>query len=98
MASRLASWDEVRRLVGVMGDLGAGIFELDQRAGLGGGPRRRRTSTATGCGALAVDSGRAGDLRRLGRPDGRDMLRLIDDTVAAGGRMFGQTPQPRRHR
>src|SRR6266446_10497471 len=28
VASRLATWDEVRRLVGVMGDLNAGIFEL----------------------------------------------------------------------
>ena len=28
VASRIASWDEVRELVGVMGDLGAGTFEL----------------------------------------------------------------------
>src|SRR2546422_10258831 len=28
VASRVAGWDEVRRLVGVMGDLGAGIFEI----------------------------------------------------------------------
>ncbi|HEU5321756.1 MAG TPA: amidohydrolase family protein, partial [Methylomirabilota bacterium] len=28
VASRVASWDEVRRLVGVMGDLGAGLFEI----------------------------------------------------------------------
>src|SRR5437870_848096 len=28
VASRLASWDEVRRLVGVMGDLNAGLFEI----------------------------------------------------------------------
>src|SRR5258707_2742035 len=28
VASRLATWDEVRRLVGVMGDMNAGIFEL----------------------------------------------------------------------
>ena len=28
VASRLASWDEVCRLVGVMGDLGTGIFEI----------------------------------------------------------------------
>src|ERR1700719_4083482 len=30
VASRLANWDEVRELVGVMGDLGAGVFELAQ--------------------------------------------------------------------
>src|SRR5256885_16432773 len=28
VASRLATWDEVRRLVGVMGDLNAGLFEM----------------------------------------------------------------------
>lgn len=28
VASRLATWDEVRHLVGVMGDLNAGIFEI----------------------------------------------------------------------
>ena len=28
VASRLANWDEVRQLVGVMGELGAGIFEI----------------------------------------------------------------------
>src|SRR5262250_2114804 len=28
VASRLATWDEVRRLVGAMGDMNAGIFEL----------------------------------------------------------------------
>jgi N-acyl-D-aspartate/D-glutamate deacylase len=28
VASRLANWDEVRHLVGVMGDAGAGIFEI----------------------------------------------------------------------
>src|SRR5437867_1570160 len=28
VASRLATWEEVRRLVGVMGDMNAGIFEL----------------------------------------------------------------------
>jgi N-acyl-D-aspartate/D-glutamate deacylase len=30
VASRLASWDEIRTLVGTMGELGAGIFELAQ--------------------------------------------------------------------
>merc|ERR1711969_321889 len=28
VASRLADWDEVRSLVGVMGELGSGVFEL----------------------------------------------------------------------
>src|SRR5262247_1753058 len=41
VASRLASWDEVRRLVGVMGEMNAGVFELaGERAG--GDPDRLR--------------------------------------------------------
>src|SRR6266478_6768501 len=28
VASRLATWEEVRQLVGVMGELGAGVFEI----------------------------------------------------------------------
>ena len=28
VASRIATWDEVKELVGVMGELGAGIFEI----------------------------------------------------------------------
>ena len=28
VASRLATWDEVRQLVGTMGEMGAGIFEI----------------------------------------------------------------------
>src|SRR5690348_11481547 len=30
VASRLAKWDEVKELVGVMGELGAGVFEIAQ--------------------------------------------------------------------
>jgi N-acyl-D-amino-acid deacylase len=33
VASRLASWDEVRRLVGVMGEMNAGVFELAGETG-----------------------------------------------------------------
>jgi len=40
VASRLASWDEVRRLVGVMGEMNAGVFEL------AGGPSRGVCSAA----------------------------------------------------
>jgi N-acyl-D-amino-acid deacylase len=94
VASRIATWDEVRRLVGVMGDLNAGIMEL---AGEGvdrapGDPglldyhlRLRE---------LAVESGRPitfGVFSRRGVPDvWRAYLALLDETAAAGGRMFAQ--------
>ena len=94
VASRLATWDEVRRLVGVMGDLGTGIFEL---AGEGvdrapGDPGLREYHVRLR--DLAVESGRPitfGLFSRRGVPDvWRTYLALLDETAAAGGRMFGQ--------
>jgi N-acyl-D-aspartate/D-glutamate deacylase len=94
VASRLAAWDEVRRLVGVMGDLGAGIFEI---AGEGvdrapGDPGLRDYHVRLR--DLAVETGRPitfGVFSRRGVPDvWRTYLALLDETAAAGGRMFAQ--------
>ena len=94
VASRLASWDEVRRLVGVMGDLNAGLFEI---AGEGvdrspGDPGLREYHTRLR--DLAVETGRPitfGVFSRRGVPDvWRKYLALLDETAAAGGRMFAQ--------
>ena len=94
VASRMAAWDEVRRLVGVMGELNAGIFELageavDRELGRPG----PSATTTSGCATWPS--------RPAGRspwafqpPDAPDMwrhyLRLLDETAAAGGRMFAQ--------
>src|SRR5215510_12809701 len=94
VASRLATWDEVRRLVGVMGDMNAGIFEL---AGEGvdrvaGDPGLREYHERLR--DLAVQTGRPitfGVFSRRGVPDvWRKYLALLDETAAAGGRMFAQ--------
>ena len=94
VASRAATWDEVRRLVGVMGELGAGIFEL---AGEGvdrapGDPGLREYHVRLR--DLAVETGRPitfGVFSRRGVPDvWRQYLALLDETAAAGGRMFAQ--------
>jgi len=94
VASRLATWDEVRRLVGAMGELGAGIFEI---AGEGvdrapGDPGLRDYHVRLR--DLAVESGRPitfGVFSRRGVPDvWRAYLALLDETAAAGGRMFAQ--------
>jgi N-acyl-D-aspartate/D-glutamate deacylase len=94
VASRIASWNEVRRLVGVMGDLNAGIMEL---AGEGvdrapGDPGLHDYHVRLR--DLAVESGRPitfGVFSRRGVPDvWRKYLALLDDTAAAGGRMFAQ--------
>jgi len=92
VASRLASWDEVRRLVGVMGEMNAGIFELaGERAG--GDPERLRDYHVR-LRDLAVESGRPitwGLFSRREEPDlWRTYLALLEETAARGGRMFAQ--------
>ena len=94
VASRMASWDEVRRLVGAMGELNAGIFELagegvDRKADHPDLPDYHRRLKA-----LAVETGRPVTFGLFTRKDAPDMwrqyVRLIEETNAAGGRMFAQ--------
>jgi len=92
VASRLAAWDEVAALVRIMGETGAGIFEI---AGEDVGRDPERQADYYGrLQALAVETGvpitfgvAAG---RIPQGEHRAMLDLIDRTAAAGGRMFGQ--------
>jgi len=92
VASRLASWDEVRRLVGVMGQMNAGLFELaGERAG--SDPDRLRDYHVR-LRDLAVETGRPvtwGLFSRREEPDlWRTYLALLEETAARGGRMFAQ--------
>ncbi len=92
VASRLATWEEVCQLVGVMGDLGAGIFEIaTEDTGLA--PERiqeflRRLK------ALALDTKvpvTFGMFSNRKAPEyWRDYYALANETVAAGGKMFVQ--------
>src|SRR5919204_793880 len=94
VASRVADWSEVRRLVNTMGDLNAGIFEIagenvDREPGNPGlADYHRRLKE------LAVESGRPVTFGVFGRRDARQVWRkymaLLDETAAAGGRMFAQ--------
>jgi N-acyl-D-aspartate/D-glutamate deacylase len=83
VASRVASWEEVRRLVGVLGDLHAGIFQLvedppepSERAA-----RDQRLISMAAETGIPIAVGATGS--------GTRSLELIDATAAAGGRMFG---------
>jgi N-acyl-D-amino-acid deacylase len=92
VASRLASWEEVRRLVGVMGDMNAGIFEIagerfeSDRQGLRDYHVRLRD--------LAVQTGRPVTWGLFSRRDDQELWRLylalLEETASAGGRMFAQ--------
>ena len=95
VASRIASWDEVRRLVNVMGDLNAGIFELaGENTDRALGFEEARADYHRRLRELAVESGRPITFGLFSRKDApgvyKDYVKLLDDTAAAGGRMFAQ--------
>jgi N-acyl-D-aspartate/D-glutamate deacylase len=92
VASRLANWDEVRSLVGVMGELNAGVFEI---AGEDTGVEGPRVSDYLNrLKALAIDTAvpvTFGMFSTRRAPDyWRQYFALADETAAAGGRMFIQ--------
>jgi N-acyl-D-aspartate/D-glutamate deacylase len=84
VASRLASWDEIRRLVGVMGELGVGIFQItedQQTPETQPDYNRRLIELAVQTGVpIAINATRGGAA-----------LDLLDQAVTAGARMFGLT-------
>jgi N-acyl-D-amino-acid deacylase len=93
VASHVAPWSEVRELVGVLGDLGAGVFEIAQdiRGLAKTNPDRQEAFSRLQ--ALAVETGVPTSFGLVSRGDGthQDLLDLLDSTAAAGGRMFGQS-------
>ncbi len=92
VASRLASWDEVRALVGVMGDMNAGIFEIASED-TGRDPERIR-EYLNRLKALAVDTGvpiTYGMFASRRAPEvWPHFFDITDETAAEGGRMFVQ--------
>ena len=91
VASRLATWDEVRALVGVMGDLKAGVFEIAQEDV----PTPERLHDFIGrLKSLALESNvpttfGVVQFRKLPH-DWRAFYQCVDDTIAAGGKMLVQ--------
>ena len=92
VASRVATWDEVRRLVSVMGEMNAGIFEIagERFAGDPAGLRDYHVRLRD----LAVETGRPitwGLFSRREEPTlWRTYIALLEETARAGGRMFAQ--------
>ena len=92
VASRLATWEEVKQLVGVMGELNAGVFEIaneDVRF-----DPERVYEYLDRLKALAVETGvpvTFGMFSSRQAPElWRPFFTLADETAAAGGRMFVQ--------
>ena len=94
VASRLAAWSEVEALVGVMGDLGRGVFEIAQepavassdpalKAEFFGRMRDLATKTRVPFTFGVLSNARDGS-------DWQGQLDLIDSTARGGGQMWGQ--------
>jgi N-acyl-D-aspartate/D-glutamate deacylase len=89
--SRQADWDEVRSLVGTMGELGAGLFEIANEQHADPEARRRYYDRLRD---LAVESGRPVTFilgwSAASPATTQEYLDLLEETAARGGRMFGQ--------
>lgn len=92
VASRIAEWQEIDRIVAAMAALDAGIFQVGPDIGSGAAHRAFLDQLR----ALALAHRRPIMFGVLATRQGDDpnpwhyQTRYIDDTVAAGGRMFGQ--------
>ncbi len=93
VASRIADWRELAHLVGQMADLNAGIFQIGPDVS-GGAAQREFLARLQ---EIALASGRPIMFGTIATAQGVDpnpwqyQLDYIDDTVAKGGRMWGQT-------
>jgi len=88
VASRAADWSEVRSLVGVMAELGTGVFEITPNST---GDLESRPEHYAAMRDLAIESGRPLTFILAHAPFQGDawikLLELVDDTLKQGGRM-----------
>ncbi len=93
VASRIAEWTELDRLVGAMGELGAGIFQVGPD--ISGGPAQRAFLSRLK--RIALESGRPVMFGTISSRQGLDpnpwtyQLEYLDECAAAGARVWGQT-------
>jgi hypothetical protein len=94
VASRLANWDEVKQLVGVMGGLHAGVFEI-AREEIERGPEQMRDYISR-LKTLAVTTGVPTTFgvtySRKTPYTWHPLFEMVDDTNAAGGKDAGSGP------
>ena len=92
VASRIATWEEIDRLVGAMAELDAGIFQIGPD--ISGGAAQHVFLDRLR--QVALESGRPVMFGTLSTRQGEDpnpwdyQMRWIDETVARGGRVWGQ--------
>ena len=92
VASRIAEWEEIDRIIAAMAELDAGIFQVGPDIASGA----RHRAFLDRLRKVALDYKRPIMFGVLATKQGDDptgwryQTKYIDDTVAAGGRMFGQ--------
>jgi N-acyl-D-amino-acid deacylase len=92
VASRIADWQEIDRIMAAMAELGAGIFQIGPDIASGA----RHRAFLDRLRQVALQFRRPIMFGVLSTKQGDDpnpwhyQTKYIDDTVAAGGRMFGQ--------
>lgn len=92
VASRIAEWEEIDRILAAMAELDSGIFQVGPDIGSG----QRHRAFLDRLRKVALQFKRPIMFGVLATRQGEDptgwayQTRYIDDTVAAGGRMYGQ--------
>jgi N-acyl-D-amino-acid deacylase len=90
VASRIASWDEVVELVGVMSELGAGIFE-GADSGMSAPDPDDRDRALTRMRRLAAESRVPITFGLVATKGASHLLDFLDEAAADGGRVIAQT-------
>ncbi|WP_344417724.1 N-acyl-D-amino-acid deacylase family protein [Pseudonocardia ailaonensis] len=91
VASRMATWAEVQRLVGTLGSAGHGMFQLALEPETRSPDPDLRREANRRLAALAVESGVPMTFGLFPGPGWQDVMATIEGATAAGGRMFAQT-------
>lgn len=92
VASRMAEWSEVCRLVGTLGAARGAVFELAVEPSFSSPDPEIRAEAAARLGALATDTGVPVTFGVAApHPQTATLLDLIDRSTSAGARMFGQS-------
>jgi N-acyl-D-aspartate/D-glutamate deacylase len=91
VASRVASWAEICRLVHTMKDAGVGVFELSKAREAGSADLDARRACLEQMKALALETGVPMAFGLVATEGWQDQLRLLEETAAGGGRMYGQS-------
>ena len=91
VASRLATWDEVRALVNLVGRESEAIFQLTSEPASFSPDPEVRNEYLNRLRDLAVESGVPIAFGLFAMANGANTLALMEDTAARGGQMYGLT-------